>query len=321
MPKVSAVMGLYNTPYELLKATLESILSQTFADFELLIIDDASDVLYKDFLKEFSDERIKYFKLEKNSGPGAARNFGIKKAQGEYVAIVDSDDIYMPNRFYTQSAYLDHNRDISLISCSHKQSSNGKVSKVIGDYEDIKAAMLFNSQLANPAVMFRKDEFISKNLFYPEDKIFAEDYQLWVQAMFAGIKMINQRDVLMIYTRRKNQLSRTKTDSQTNILKSIYSQIFSKLGFEATQKELDLHYDIYRENFENHSFQEVSEWFDKIVQHNKKTQIFDENKLIDKKNQKIEKLVKIKNCIFKLKIGRKNLCIYKPFKLVLEKRD
>ena len=78
--KLSAVMALYNTPYEYLQKTVESILNQSFQDFELIIVDDCSTIEYEEFLSQFNDSRIKYHKLEKNSGPSNARNYGIKIA-------------------------------------------------------------------------------------------------------------------------------------------------------------------------------------------------------------------------------------------------
>lgn len=320
MPKVSAVMALYNTSYDYLKATVESILNQTFKDFELIIVDDASNIEYKNFFEKFKDERIQYIKLEKNAGPGHARNIGIKSAKGEYIAICDSDDIYLPNRFEVQNEFLDKNTEISLISCAFKQSNNGKISSVKEINEDIKPEMLFNSQLANPAVMFRKNIFLEKNLFYSENINFGEDYELWVNAMFAGIKMANLKDVLMIYTRRKKQLSKTNKNNQTQILKNIYQNIFSHLQMQVSQVEVDLHYNISLENFHSITAEEVSFWFDKIIEYNKKINIFNEEKLIKKKNQIFEKINISKNRIFKLKLGSNNLCLYKPFKIILEKR-
>jgi len=321
MPKISAVMALYNTPYDLLQATVESILSQTFDDFELLVIDDASQMEYENFFKKLEDKRIKYSKLKENAGPGNARNVGIRSAVGEYVAIVDSDDVYLSGRFESQAEFLDKNPDISLISCAFKQSNNGKISFLLEKDADIRLGMLFNSKLANPAAMFRKDVFIEKNLFYPENINFGEDYQLWLDAMFAGVKMANLKDVLMIYTRRKNQLSNAKAETQVSILKEIYRGIFSRLGVEYSQKEIDLHHNIYLENFASMPIEDVSNWFDKIIEKNKISRILDEEKLLKKKNSVIIAIKKLKSRIFKLKIGNYNLCIYKPCQILLEKRN
>lgn len=320
MPKISAVMALYNTPDNFLKATVESVLNQTFEDFEFIIVDDASTIEYKEFFESFNDERIKYFKLDKNSGPGHARNVGIKKACGKYVAIVDSDDVYKPQRFQLQAEFLDNNHDISLIGGAFRFSNKKVVSKVIEKDDEIKAFILFNSPFANPLVMLRKDIFIEKNLLYPENKNFGEDYELWIDAMLSGIKMANLKDVLMIYTRRKNQLSKEKKENQIEILKDLYKKVFSGLKLEVSKEEIDLHYDIYCENFDSLNDCVVANWFDKIIEQNKHTDIFNEKILIEKKNQIIKKINNCKNRLFKLKISEFNLCIYKPFKVSFERR-
>lgn len=321
-PKVSVVMALYNTPYKYLKPTIESILNQTFSDFELIIIDDASSKEYKTFLEKFKDNRIKYFKLEKNSGPGHARNEGIKKAKGEYIAVADSDDVYMPERFETQLTFFKNNPEIALTGCAFKFSNRKKLAFVPISHNEIKTFMLFNSPLNNSTIMFRRKKFLEKNLFYAEDINFAEDYELWVDSMLAGIKMANLQDLLMIYTRRSGQLSKTKLGKQIDILKNIYKKIFSHLELEASQEELTLHYDIHMGNFKRvKNPQEISNWFDKIIEHNKKSNIFDEPSLIAKKEVTLNLYQKVKNRLLKIKIGRCNFCLDKNLKVYWEERD
>lgn len=321
MPKISAVMALYNTPKDLLKITTDSILNQSFADFELLIIDDCSTEDYSDFFPSYKDERIKYFKLSQNAGPGHARNEGIKKAVGEYVAIVDSDDVYFKDRFKIQSEFLDANQDISLLSGTFKQSNNGKVPFVVQGDNQIKAFMLFNSPLANPLVMIRREDFVSRDLFYPKNINFGEDYLLWISAMFAGLKMENLDEVLMIYTRRKGQLSRAKQEQQETILKEIYQKAFDKLGMDYNQNEVDLHFNIATECYHKLNEDDVSEWFDKIIQANGTMNLIKDDALIVKKKEILATLKNSKNRVFKIKIGQKNFCIYKPLKFTLEKRN
>ena len=322
MPKISAVMALYNTPYNYLQATVESILSQTFVDFELIVVDDASTIEYKKFFKQFQDERIKYIKLEKNAGPGHARNVGIREAKGEYIAISDSDDIYMPQRFEIQAKFLDENLDISLIGCTFRFSNREKLSFVPLDDKAIKTFMLFNSPLNNSTIMFRREEFLSKNLFYIEDINFAEDYELWINAMFCGVKMANLENFLMIYTRRPGQLSKAKLEKQIAILKKLYKKMFANMNLDASEEELDLHYDIYTEKFKKiKNVQQLSNWFDKIIISNKNLPMFDEENLIEKKEQIIYNYKKVKNRLFKVKIGDYNFCIDKKLKFYIENRD
>lgn len=322
MPKISVVMALYNTPYNFLQATVESLLKQTFSDFELIITDDASTMDYSEFFAKFNDDRIKYTKLEQNAGPGHARNQGIKKATGEYVAIADSDDVYLPQRLELQAKFFDENPGISLSGTTFRFSNRKKPSSMPLNDIDIKTFMLFNSPMCNPSVMFRREEFISKNLFYPEDINFAEDYELWIDAMFKGVKMSNLKENLMIYTRRPEQLSRAKSEKQTALLKKMYSKILSNIGLEATQEELDLHYNIYCRNFDGLNVEEkISDWFDKIIKHNETSNIFDKENLVNKKNQIINKYKRNKNRLFKIKIGGYNLCLSNRLRVYLEERE
>ena len=322
MPKISAVMALYNTPYNYLQSTVESLLNQTFNDFELIVIDDASTVDYSVFFEQFNDERIKYFKLEKNAGPGHARNEGIKKATGEYIANCDSDDVYLPQRLELQAKFLDENPNISLIGTTFRFSNKKRLSVLPLNNADIKTFMLFNSPLCNPTIMFRREEFVSKNLFYPEDINFAEDYELWIDAMFSGVKMANLEDFLMIYTRRAGQLSKEKSEKQIAILKKLYAKILSNIGIEATPAQLELHHNIYTGNFSGiESSEKISKWFDKIIEHNKPALNFNEDKLLEKKIQTIRDFNTHKNRIFKLKIGNYNLCADKLFNISFIKRD
>lgn len=322
MPKVSAVMALYNTPYELLQATIESILKQSLKDFELIIIDDASTIDYRKFLSQFNDVRIKYLKLEKNAGPGHARNVGIKKAQGDYVAIVDSDDVYNPKRFERQADFLDQNPTISLVSGAFQQSNNGRIPPVIEDNDSIKAYMLFNSPIANPLVMFRRAIFVVRELFYPEDKNFAEDYELWIDAMFKDIRFGNLNEVLMTYTRRGGQLSSASRMEQVPILKSLYAKIFNNLGFEPTHDEINLHFSICFEGFKLiKSRQEIIDWFNKIIEHNRQKNIFSEKILVERRNATLKKYDNFNDTLFKVKIGDKNLSLGKGFSFKVEDRE
>lgn len=313
-------MPLYNTPFEYLSATVESILSQTFGDFELIIIDDASSVEYKEFFEKFKDERIKYFKLEQNAGPGHARNEGIKKAAGEYVALVDSDDISLPERFRLQAEFLDKNPEISILGTSFQFSNRKNPALTIYEEKEIRNFLLFNSPLCNPTVMFRREDLVSRNLFFNEKINFAEDYNLWLDAAFAGLKFANLQEVLLIYTRRSGQLSKEKEEIQVSILKDLYKEIFAKLGFEATEKELELHHNIYSENLSETTPEQISDWFNKIIEKNQAQKIFDEEKLIEKKNEIIKNYNKVKNRLFKIKIGNYNFCINKDFTPYLEQR-
>ena len=320
MPKVSIVMTLYNTPFEYLDKTIKSLLNQTFKDFEFIIIDDASSIPYQDYFKNLNDDRIKYYKLENNKGSANARNIGIQKAVGEYIASADSDDVYMLDRLTKQVEFLDKNPDIGLISSSYVQSNNGKVPKMLLEDEDIKVFMLFNSPFANPSATYRKKIMEEHGIKLDPSLRFGEDYALWMDFMFAGIKMANLADVLFEYTRRKGQLSQAIFDKQYQVLSYLYKKMLAKIGIEATDDEINLHYKIYRKNLLEFDKDEIETWLNKIINANKTAKLFDEQRLIAKKDSILEEYDKLKNRLFKIKIGKMNFCLSKQFKIYIERR-
>jgi glycosyltransferase involved in cell wall biosynthesis len=115
-PRVSVLMTIYNSENYLAEA-IESILAQTYSDFEFLIIDDASTDRSPQILTEFAlrDPRIQHEILPKNRGIGANRNTLLQRAVGEYIAIMDSDDISIPERLALQIAYLDEHRECAVV--------------------------------------------------------------------------------------------------------------------------------------------------------------------------------------------------------------
>ena len=320
--KLSAVMALYNTPYEYLQKTIESILNQSFQDFELLIIDDCSTIEYEKFLSQFNDSRIKYYKLEKNSGPSNARNYGIKIASGEYIAICDSDDVYEKDRFKLQVEYLNSHPNISVLGGAYKFSNKlNKVIKPKTNVEDLKIELLFNSPFANPIIMLRKNSLIDNNFYFPENLKFAEDYYLWIKLLFAKYEMTNLDEVLMIYTRRSGQLSKQNTEKQKHSLEFVFKTIFENLQIDYTADDIESYYKIAINDFKNIKQTDIEQLFNKIIEANDIKNIFDNQKLKEKFNYILIQYNKINSRIFKLKIGSKNFCIYKPFKVLLENRD
>ena len=113
-PLISVVMPVYNSDCYLHKS-IDSILDQTFVDFEFIIINDGSDDNSENIILSYKDERIIYLKNEYNVGNYLARNIGLKMAKGKYVAIMDADDIAFPNRLARQFMYLEEHKDVKAV--------------------------------------------------------------------------------------------------------------------------------------------------------------------------------------------------------------
>ena len=120
---VSAIMPTYNAmPY--LKEAIDSVLAQTFTDWELIIVDDGSTDDTQALLAQYEDPRIRVFELEENHGRGKARNVALSFACGKYIAPCDADDISLPERFATEVAYLEKHREIHVV-CTQMMEFQG----------------------------------------------------------------------------------------------------------------------------------------------------------------------------------------------------
>jgi len=181
-PKVSVIMSVYNGERYLLEA-IDSIINQTFEDFEFIIINDGSTDGTKEIVESYDDERIMLIE-QANMGLTKSLNRGLRLANGEYIARMDADDISHPERLHRQVSFLEQNKDIGLIGTDLLViNENGKLLYKINlppDNPTIKQNMLKCNQFGHGSVMFRK-ECIDKVGFYREEVGPAEDYDLWLR--------------------------------------------------------------------------------------------------------------------------------------------
>jgi glycosyltransferase involved in cell wall biosynthesis len=195
MPKISVLMPVYNTKEEYLRQAIESILCQTYSDFEFIIINDGSTNNAKDVILSYKDDRIRYFEQE-NKGIGATRNRSLKEAKGELCALMDSDDISLPNRLQIEAEYMDAHKDIDVLGSAFSYISDNTVvtHKRNPKYID----WLKETQLGNPTVMFRRESFLKYGLRCNEKISTSEDYEFYSRAA-RYLKFENLPDVLLNY--------------------------------------------------------------------------------------------------------------------------
>lgn len=207
MPRVSVLTPVYNTNPEHLGQCIESILNQTFTDFEFLILNDSPDNLDLGRLVESyakRDSRIRYMKNEKNMGISATRNKLLKMAHGEYLAIFDHDDISVPTRLQQEVEYLDANPDVGVVSgwlqCFGVEHNifNNPESDI-----DIKTHLMHNCFVAHTASMIRKSVLDENNIEYEAFYSPAEDYRLWARLMDVT-RFHNIQQVLVLYRTHDN---------------------------------------------------------------------------------------------------------------------
>lgn len=198
MPKISVLMPVYKTKEEYLRTAIESILNQTYTDFEFLILDDCPDDTREAVVKSYTDSRIKYIKNERNIGITGSRNKLISMAKGEYLAVMDHDDISAPMRFAKEVKVLDENSEIGVVGANiHKIVANKDITQPEFD-EEIKIGLMMKCVVNHPSSMIRKSVLIKNNIFYDAHYSPAEDYKLWCR-LIGVTKFYNIQEVLLYY--------------------------------------------------------------------------------------------------------------------------
>lgn len=185
MPKISVVMAVYNgMPY--VKEAVRSILTQSYKNFEFIIVNDASTDSTLKYLKNLKDTRIKIINNPKNLGLAVSLNKALEVAGGQYIARMDADDISLPKRFEKQVEYLEHNPQVSLCGCWVDLID--KKGKIIGEKKyplsdsELKKALKWYQPIVHPTFMARANFYKSLG-GYDEHFDYAEDYELLIRAM------------------------------------------------------------------------------------------------------------------------------------------
>ena len=231
MPKVSALMPVYNTNLAYLKETIESVLNQTFTDFEFLILNDSPQNLeLENFILEYAkqDKRIKYFKNPRNLGISPSRNKLIDLAQGEFLAVIDHDDISVKERFEKEVAFLEANKEVGVVSGNVYKLKNSKEWSPFKTMLDIKICLMVQMCLIHPASMIRKS--VLGNIRYNELYSPCEDYKLWCD-LIGKTEFANLDEVMIQYRNYEN------TSAQNSIL---MDRIFGIIVSENQKKHPEL---------------------------------------------------------------------------------
>lgn len=207
MPAISVLMPVFNTA-SYLRDSIESILNQTFGDFEFLIINDGSTDQSEDIILGYSDPRIKYIRNKSNMGLVYCLNHGLGLAEGHYIARMDSDDISLPHRFRLQFDYME--RHPSVIVCGSAAEKFGEIHQVDKFTKDFLLCLL-TSQFTHPCVFIRSQFLKSNGLRYDEESVHFEDYKLWVEIYklhnYQSACFYNLPEVLLRYRVHSFQVS------------------------------------------------------------------------------------------------------------------
>lgn len=241
---VSVIMSIYNEEEKWLKEAIDSVLNQTYSNFELIIINDnpsrqINDKIVSEYINK--DKRISYHVNNKNIGLTKSLNIGFRYAKGKYIARMDADDICYPNRFEKQYHFLEQHKDIIAVGSWFEYF--GKINKKNTEYRcapnEVQNFLMIYTPIAHPTVMIRKAELDRHQIKYNEDFRFAQDYDFFYQLSKVG-KLANIPEVLLKYRTTEKQISSKNINQQQQFAISIRKKVISELITNEFYSEFDV---------------------------------------------------------------------------------
>ncbi len=235
MPSISVLFPVYNCEIPYLRKAIESILSQSFRDFEFLILDDGSTNDLKSVIEEYQkdDPRIVYIREEEHHGLAYGLNKLVALANGKYLARMDADDISVPTRFEIQYEFLKNHPKYGFVGGNMLLMDENDRIYGMRKYprKPTGRDFLKFQPYAHPTIMFRKDVLDMDKPYGSAERNFrGEDYQLFMNLTAAGVRGFNLQENLLLYRETKGSYKRRTLITQLNEV-GIRWKGFKKLGF------------------------------------------------------------------------------------------
>jgi glycosyltransferase involved in cell wall biosynthesis len=240
-PKVTVLMPVYNGEM-FLREAVDSILGQSFVDFELLIVNDSSTDKSLSIIRSYHDSRIRLVNNDKNRGLIYSRNKGIDESRGEYIAMLDCDDVAYPRRLARQVLFLENNPEYAMVGSGleiidGEGRSSGFSVPVYKDNE-VGPRLIFGNIFAQSSVMIRRN--IITDYRYRKEAPFSEDYDLWIRLAEDNL-IRNLPEILIKYRVYNSSTGTIKRREMLLAVRKIFIYQLKKLGINPTDEQIDLH--------------------------------------------------------------------------------
>ena len=273
---ISVIMSVYNTETDFLNVAIQSILNQTFQNFEFIIINDGSNKECSEALAVFKDDRIQLITNPENYGLTKSLNIGLHRAKGKYIARMDADDYSYPRRLERQYRYMERHKEIDILGSWVREEN--KVQKCCGSVPTRWrfTRMLFdNVGIYHPTAFIRTDFLRNNDLYYNEAFKKAQDFELWSRCLTIG-RMYVFPEVLLNYRIHEGQISSYGLSDQDYYNVCTRENLLKLLGVELDDRE--------KQQFMNMNnccmtAEETESMFDKIFDINMQKEIFDHTML------------------------------------------
>jgi glycosyltransferase involved in cell wall biosynthesis len=289
MPSISVILPAYNAEKYLGEA-IESILNQSFQDFEFLIFNDGSTDATKEIIDRYNDSRIIAYHSNVNQGYVHWLNEGIKLAKGQYIARMDADDISLPERFQLQYDYMETHPEIGVCGSQIEIIGSGELVKKPFTDNDIRWWFFIGNPIAHPVVMIRKEVLSQHQLFYKNELKPAEDYDMWCR-MAQKTKIANLQTILLKYRYHPSQESTANAGIQNINFDKGYENFLRSIEVSVNRFKKDWIVKMFNLSLDSNidTLLKINHFFDKLEESNKATQFFG---LYNIKKQKLNILSK-----------------------------
>lgn len=241
VPLITVLMPVHNGA-KYLHSAIESVLCQTMRDFELLIVDDASQDESSAIIRSYSDSRIRYIRSDQRLKLAGALNYGMSQARGELIARMDCDDICLSSRLALQAECFHQQPDVDICGTAIETFGEGSygVQSFPRNHEQILAYGLFDNPFAHPSVMLRRSLFMNHKLKYDVSFYPSEDYELWIRALRVG-RGTNLAKVLLQYRIHGASMTRAESPEMDAKACDIQRNQIQRMGINPTHEELLIH--------------------------------------------------------------------------------
>ncbi|MGY3054255.1 glycosyltransferase involved in cell wall biosynthesis [Pedobacter sp. UYEF25] len=272
-PVVTVLMAVLNGE-KYIENAINSILTQSFTNFELLIINDGSKDKTVEIVENFVDPRIRLISNIKNEGLFFTRNYGVKEAKGKYVAILDSDDVATFNRLKIQVAFMIANPNIALCGGQACFINDNDIKTGASDYvvgNDLSHQLVIHNIFINSTLMIRKSAIVEVGGY--RDRSPAEDYDLSFRISLK-YKVANLNNVFVNYREHANNISKIQAkkldEAEINIIKDIYAV----LNIPERELLIKVHHDLVKFKTESTNIEEILKLLEVLKNGNASSKVY-----------------------------------------------
>ena len=244
-PLVSVLLPVYNSE-KYLRHSIESILNQTYDNFELILINDGSSDGSQIIIKEINDPRLVVLEFEENKGIVEALNYGMDACKGKYIARMDSDDIAVIDRLEKQVNFLETHPEYVVVGGQARIfGESDRLYEVPTDLGIINVALYFENPLVHPTIMMRRKVLHENQLKYHKELKHLEDWGLWLELSKKG-KIGNLQDVLVNYRFEGQNITAKNKNTLKERVMILYQKYLPEIYPDLSEKQLENHWNISR---------------------------------------------------------------------------